>query len=149
MAKEVIKRGLCVSDTVVVTKIKDSVVYKDSIVETIKNVPCKDFDSTIGRARIKVSSGVLSYTYKDSIVYRTQTVTNTVRDRSLERILGENIAKLDSEVSKKDLVIRGLELKHKETTQELGWMTLKFWSLFALALIIIFRKQIIWLFLRS
>jgi len=93
VANEVIRRGYCVNDTLVIEKIKDSIVYKDSIVTIIDSVPCKDFDTTIGRARIRVSSGVLTYSAKDSIVIRTHKVTNTIRDRSLENILKKDIVR--------------------------------------------------------
>lgn len=146
VAEEVIRRGKCTVDTVTVTEVKDSVVYKDSIIETVKNIPCRDFDTTIGRARIKVSSGVLSYSTKDSVVYRTKTVTNTVTDRSLEKILRKDIAKQDSTIKRKELDLRGLELKNKELSREVSWMTFKFWILLVAALVIIFRKRIVWLF---
>lgn len=146
VAEEVIRRGKCTVDTVTVTEVKDSVVYKDSIIETVKNIPCKDFDTTIGRARIKVSSGVLSYSAKDSVVYRTKTVTNTVTDRSLEKILRKDIAKQDSTIKRKDLDLRGAELRAKELQRDLDWAAFKFWLLFVSALVIIFRKRIIWLF---
>ena len=146
VAEEVVRRGYCANDTTVITEVRDSIVYKDSLVEVVKNIPCTDFDTTIGRARIKVSSGVLTYTAKDSVVYRTKTVTNTVVDRSLEKLLKKDIAKQDSTIKRKELDIKGLEIKNKETSQDLRWMKFKFWALFVAALVIIFRKRIVWLF---
>ena len=87
VASEVIRRGYCVNDTTVITEVKDSIIYRDSIIEKVEKIPCKDFDTTIGRARISVRSGVLTYSAKDSIVYKNKITTNTVRDVAYERIL--------------------------------------------------------------
>lgn len=147
VAEEVIRRGKCVNDTVTITEVKDSVVYKDSIVETIKNIPCKDFDSTIGRARIKVSSGVLSYSTKDSVVYRTKTVTNTVKDRSLENLLRGDIAKLNQNLADRDELIKSEYARYKKLSSEHTWLKVRLWFLIIAALIITFRKPIFrWLF---
>lgn len=149
VAKELVRRGYCVNDTVVIEKIKDSVVYKDSIIERINNVPCKDFDSTIGRARIKVSSGVLTYTAKDSLVIRVQTITNNIRDKKLEEILKGDISNRDSIILDYRKSVLDLQTANKDVSSDLAWMTAKFWILFVAALVIIFRKQIIGIVWRS
>ncbi len=142
IANEVIRRGYCVNDTLVIEKIKDSIVYKDSIVTIIDSVPCKDFDTTIGRARIRVSSGVLTYSAKDSIVIRTHKVTNTIRDRSLENILKKDIADRDSVVFKRDKEIVNLEISKKELRADLLWWKVRF-SLLCIAFVfVLFRKTI-------
>lgn len=142
VAKEVIKKGYCVNDTTVIEKIRDSVVYKDSIIERINNIPCKDFDTTIGRARIKVSSGVLTYTAKDSIVYRVRNITNTVRDKALESILQQDIDLKNKEIDSLKNAVRSSQIENKDLRSENRWMTIKFWILLISALIIIFRRQI-------
>jgi hypothetical protein len=149
VAEEVIRRGYCVNDTTVIEKVRDSIVYKDSIIEI--DVPCKDFDTTIGRARIKVVNGVMTYTAKDSVVYRTKTVTNTVKDRSLENILKGDIQKRDSLINVRDASVLSLRTANKELKSELGGWKLKFWGLIVAALVVIFRKQIaglLWRFLK-
>lgn len=142
VAKEVIKKGYCVNDTTVIEKIRDSVVFKDSIIEIIKNIPCKDFDTTIGRARIKVSSGVLTYSAKDSTVYRTKTITNTVRDKALESILQQDIDAKTKQIDSLKNAVRSSQIENKDLMNENRWLTVKFWLLLISSLIIIFRRQI-------
>ena len=143
VAKEVVKRGYCINDTTVITQTKDSVVYKDSIIERITSVPCKDFDTTIGRARIRVSSGVLTYSSKDSIVYRTKTIINNIRDKKLESILKQDLQSRDSAIlSQKGIVIdlRNANLDLKEKNRKL---ILSLWLLMVGGLVITFRKPLI------
>jgi hypothetical protein len=129
VAKEVVRRGYCVNDTIVIEKIKDSVVYKDSIIERINNVPCKDFDSTIGRARIKVSSGVLTYTAKDSVILRVRTITNNIRDKKLEEILKGDISNRDSIILDYRKTVLDLQTANKDAKSDLAWMKFKLWGL--------------------
>lgn len=134
VAQEVIRRGKCVTDTVKIESIKDSIVVKDSIIESIKEIPCADFDTTIGRSRIRVSSGVLTFSTKDSIVYRTKTITNSIRDRSLENILKADIAKRDSIISVKSFAVRELQTQAKDLKAELGWWKFRLFLLIAVVI---------------
>jgi hypothetical protein len=143
VAEEVIRRGYCVNDTLIVTETKDSIVYKDSIVERVEKVPCKDFDTTIGRARIKVSSGVLTYTYKDSIVYRTKKVKETVRDRSLENILKEDISKLQDSLKQALFEKKECAADLKATKREARNDGVKYWLIIVALVTFAFRKQIL------
>jgi hypothetical protein len=142
VANEVIRRGYCVNDTLVIEKIKDSIVYKDSIVTIVDSVPCKDFDTTIGRAKIRVSSGVLTYSAKDSIVIRTHKITNTIRDRSLENILKNDISSRDIIINKLNKDIVDSEIRNKEIRADLLWWKIRF-SLLCIAFgLVLFRKPI-------
>ena len=142
VANEVIRRGYCVNDTLVIEKIKDSVIYKDSIISIVDSIPCKDFDTTIGRARIKVSSGVLTYSSKDSIVVRTHKVVNNIRDRALENILKGDISQRDSTIASLRIEIINSEIRNKETRSDLLWWKVRF-SLLCIAFgIVLFRKPI-------
>lgn len=143
VAEEVIRRGKCVNDTIIETKEKEVVVYKDSIVKQIDSVPCQDFDTTIGTARIRVSSGVLTYTAKDSIVYKTKTIKQTVRDRSLENILQKDIDTRNKQIDSLKASVRSLQIEKTDLKNELRWLKLKFIGLAIAALAIIFRKQLI------
>lgn len=143
VAEEMVRRGICVNDTIVITKVKDSIVYKDSIVQKLVNVPCADFDTTIGKSRIKVSSGVLTFTTADSIVIRKETVTNTVRDKKLEEILKKDISARDKQIDSLKLSVRNSQIENKDLKADLRWLQFKFWGLFAAAAVIIFRKQLI------
>lgn len=143
VASEVIRRGYCVNDTTTITEVRDSIIYKDSIVERVHNVPCKDFDTVIGRARVSVIGGVLSFKQKDSVVYRTRTVTNTVRDRTYEDTLKSDILILQSK-----LVVSGEQLdecqkNYKDKVGKLRNDKLKLWLIIVAMSIFILRKSII------
>lgn len=131
VAEELVRRGYCVNDTIVIEKIKDSIVYKDSIIEKVNNIPCKDFDTTIGRARIKVSSGVLTYTAKDSVVLRVRTITNNIRDKKLEDILKKDISSRDQQIDSLKSAVRNSQTENKELKADLRWSKIKFWLLVA------------------
>jgi hypothetical protein len=143
VADEVIRRGYCVNDTVVVTEVKDSVIYKDSITVVTEKVPCKDFDTTIGRARIRVSSGVLYYSYKDSVVYRTRTVKETVRDRSLEDVLNRDILKLRDSLKQALFDKKECASDLKATKREARNHRVKMWLIIIAIGTFAFRKQIL------
>jgi len=143
VAEMVIRKGLCINDTTVITETRDSIVYRDSIIERISSVPCKDFDTTIGRARISVSSGVLTYSAKDSLVYKYKTITNTVRDRALEGILTRDLLAKDSIIYSLKSQVEDEQKKNKQLSRSLiGWKV-RFWFWVVAALAIIFRKPLI------
>lgn len=143
VAEEVIRRGYCVNDTTTITEVRDSIVYRDSIVERVEKVPCKDFDTVIGRARIRVSSGVLTYTAKDSIVYRTKKVKETVRDRSLENILKGDITKLQDSLKQTQLEKKECAADLKATKREARNDRVKYWLIIVSLGIFAFRRQIL------
>lgn len=143
VAVEMVKRGVCVNDTTIITQTKDSIVYKDSIIEKISSVPCKDFDTTIGRARIRVSSGVLTYSYKDSIVYRTKTIAKHIRDKKLEQILQKDIASKDSIILSYKNQVLDLRNANLDLSREHRVQIFKFWLLLFVSTVITFRRPII------
>lgn len=118
-------------------------VYKDSIVRQVEPVPCKDFDTIIGSARISVKSGVLTYTAKDSVVYRTKTIKEVIRDRSLEAILEADIVKGSKRIDSLNKALDLAKIDNKNLKGELAWMKIKLFGLLLISAIIIFRKQII------
>lgn len=140
VAEEVIRRGYCVNDTTIIVETRDSIVYRDSIIEIIERIPCADFDTIIGRARIKVSSGVLTYAAKDSVIYKRQTITNSVRDRSYEKILQKDIAILDSMVINRNVQVHDLQNANKDLKSELRWWKLRMVLVVGLVLAIIVGK---------
>lgn len=139
----VIKSGACVNDTVVVTKTVDSFVYINGVITEIDSIPCKDFDTTIGRSRIRVSSGVLYFSTKDSVVYRTHTITNNIRDKKLEDYLKLDISKRDSLISLLKQDIQYLNTEKYKLTSKIGGLMLKLWLVFIIGVLIVFRKQIL------
>lgn len=114
VAKEVIRRGYCKADTVI--EYKDSIVFKDSIIERIEKIPCADFDTTIGRARISVRSGVLTYKSSDSII--KQTIIKKIRDLSVEQALRSDVAYRDSIINVREKEILSLQIANSEQKEE-------------------------------
>lgn len=140
VAEEVVRMGYCVNDTTVITEFKDSVVYKDSVVSVFKPVPCKDFDTTIGRARIVIKNGELSYKSKDSIIYQTKIITNTVRDKAYENILKKDVEGKDTTISAREATIKELRMVNKKLEKDLSASKWRFWLLvIAIAVVVLFN----------
>lgn len=128
IAKEVIRRGYCKADTVEI-KI-ESVVYKDSVIEKIERIPCADFDTTIGRARISVRSGVLTYSYRDSVI--KQTIIRNIRDLAAEDVLRGDVANRDSVINVLQKDILGLRIANGDQRDETRKWKWRFWGLVGL-----------------
>lgn len=94
VAREVVKAGFCVNDTVTVTK--DTTIYttKDSVIfqtDTV-NTKCPDFTRTFKDGTVVESkNGNISVKTIQKTITKTVTitVTNNVRDKKLESILRE------------------------------------------------------------
>jgi hypothetical protein len=145
IAEEVVKRGYCINDTITVETTKDSVVYKDSIIERKFNVPCGDFERNLPDGTlIRISSGVLTYkhTCKEKQITRTITKTNNIRDRALENILKGDITKRDTAIAAYIKLLNDSQIANRELKKENRNLTLKFWGIIAIAGVIVFRKQI-------
>ena len=142
----VIRSGACVNDTIRIETIKDSISYKDSIVENIVHVPCKDFDTTLlDGTRIIVSSGALtlSQNFKQKVTSKIIKVTETVRDTKLENYLRKDISNRDSLLTENKRLLdkSNEELKVSKTENtKLKW---KLIGLIAISTLIIFRKTIL------
>jgi hypothetical protein len=140
VAKEVIKRGYCITDTVVVTK--DSIIKKDSIIEKTFKIPCPDFDTTIDGTKIKILNGVLTASIAEHTVYNTKTITKSIRDLSLEKILKEDIRVKDSTILEILKENKSIIEKYNGVNFESRWLKIKLLLLAIVSLIIIFRKTI-------
>lgn len=143
VADEVIRRGYCANDTIIETREREVIVYKDSVIRQIDSVPCKDFDTTIGKARIRVSSGVLTYTAKDSVVYKTKTIKQVVRDRALENLLQKDLDSRNKEIDSLKASVRSLQIENKDLKEDIGILKAKMIGIVMAALAVIFRKRII------
>lgn len=144
MKEIVVRSGACTNDTVTIETIKDSIVYKDSIIETRVQVPCKDFDTTMADgSRISVSSGVLTYTAKVKEVIRKVVKTNNIRDRAYENILKGDIAKLDSVVKAKDVKISEQNADIKNLKADVRNAKWKLWAVIIAFGVWIFRKPLL------
>jgi hypothetical protein len=145
VAEEVIRRNYCINDTITIEHTKDSIIYKDSIVETKTQVPCPDFEKAMPDGTlIKVSSGVLTYRHncKEKEVIRTVTKTNNIRDRALENILKGDITKRDTAIAAYIKLLNDSQIANRDLKKENRNLTLKFWGIIAIAGVIVFRKQI-------
>ena len=141
----VIRSGACVNDTITIENTKDSVIYKDSIVEKTFNVPCPDFEKAMPDGTlIKISSGVLTYRHncKEKEVIRIVTKTNNIRDRALENILKGDITKRDTAIAAYIKLLNDSQIANRDLKKENRNLTLKFWGIIAIAGVIVFRKQI-------
>lgn len=141
----VIRSGACVNDTITIENTKDSVIYKDSIIEKTFNVPCPDFEKNMPDGTlIKVSSGILTYRHncKEKEVIRTVTKTNNIRDRALENILKGDIQKRDSAIAAYVKLYSQTQEELKDAKKKATMLKLKFWAIILAAGVIIFRKQI-------
>lgn len=136
VAKEVIRRGYCKADTVI--EYKDSIVYRDSIIERIEKIPCADFDTTIGRARISVRSGVLTYKSSDSII--KQTIIKKIRDLSVEQALRTDVAYRDSIINVREKEILSLQIANSEQKEETRKWRWKFIGLISAVVLFIVGK---------
>lgn len=137
IAEEVIRRGYCKADTV--TEYRDSIVYRDSIIERIERIPCADFDTTIGRARIRVSSGVLTYTSKDSIVYRT--TIQKIRDLAAENVLRNDVELRDNVINGLEDNVRSLQNENEQLKKDAKFWRWRFWGALGLLALLMLAKQ--------
>lgn len=127
----VIRGGYCINDTTVIETIKDSVIYRDSLIEF--KVPCPDFDTIIGHdgTQISISSGVLTAKVKAKETQKTIKVTNTVRDRSLEKLLKEDIEWRDATIKNyQDILANEQKVSSEQRKAKNTWKW-RFWGLIA------------------
>jgi hypothetical protein len=96
IAEEVIRRGYCVTDTVVETRVDTLYQSDSSVVNTLSLYKEIDTIFTDGSTLSIDSAGNLSFGCPVKIQYKTVTKTETVRDKSYENILKKDIAELDS-----------------------------------------------------
>lgn len=143
--RAVILSGACINDTITIETTKDSVVYKDSIIESKIEVPCPDFEKNMPDGTlIRISSGVLTYRHncKEKEVIRTVTKTNNIRDRALENILKGDITKRDTAIAAYIKLLNDSQIANSELKKENLNLVFRFWGIIAIAVVIIFRKQI-------
>lgn len=144
VTEAVIRSGACVNDTVTIELIKDSVIYKDSIINSEIKVPCKDFDTTMpDGTRIMVSSGVIKYKPKYKEVITTKTITNNIRDRKIEDYLRRDISSRDSAINAYMKLYEDSQNKQIEAIKENTRLKWKLFWVIAVSLIWTFRWHIL------
>lgn len=128
IAEEVIRRGYCINDTIVETKIDTLYQVDSSVVNTISSYKEIDTIFTDGSTLRIDSAGNLSFGCPVKVQYKTVTKTETVRDRALEGILKKDIAKLDSikfslekDLFARQQVITQLESDLKKANRKFKW----------------------------
>lgn len=140
----VIRSGACINDTITLQTTKDSVIYRDSIINSQVVVPCKDFDTTLSDGtNIKVISGVLIYSKKSKETTKTITITNSIRDKAYENILKSDIAKRDSAIAAYLKLYTDTQAKLKKSEMDNTKLKWKFWLVVMAALAWTFRWTII------
>ena len=96
VAEEVIRRGYCINDTIVETKVDTLYQADSSVVNTISSYKEIDTTFTDGSTLRIDSAGNVSFGCPVKVQYKTVTKTETIRDKALESILKKDIVKLDS-----------------------------------------------------
>ena len=92
VAKEVIKRGYCINDTIIIdTSRIDTVVQQNYIIDTISIK--QNIDTTLpSGAQISIKDGVVSVKCpSNKVITKTITETQYIRDLKLESILKEEL----------------------------------------------------------
>lgn len=133
VAIEVIRQGYCVNDTVVETRVDTLYQLDSSAVNYIKVTEAIDTTFADGAQLVIDSVGHVTVSCPVKVQYKTVTKTETVRDQSLERILKEDIAKLDSIKKDLEFTVRERNILIEETQQQLKKSERKF-KLFLFAL---------------
>ena len=141
VAEEVIRRGYCINDTVVETKIDTLYQADSSVVNTISSYKEIDTIFTDGSTLRIDSAGNLSFGCPVKVQYKTVTKTETIRDRALEGILKKDIAKLDSIKRELQLTVKERDMVISETYQKLQSSQRRFkLFIFALLTIVVLRS---------
>lgn len=134
VAVEVIRQGYCINDTIVETRV-DTLYQSDS--SAINSITLyKEIDTvfTDGTTLRIDSAGVLSVGCPVKVQYKTVTKTETIRDKALENILKEDIARLDSVKRELQLTVKERDMQIAETYQDLQQAQRRF-KLFIFALL--------------
>lgn len=134
VAEEVIRRGYCINDTVVETKIDTLYQADSSVVNTISLYKEIDTIFTDGSTLRIDSAGNLSFGCPVKVQYKTVTKTETIRDKALEDILKKDIAKLDSIKRELQLSVKEKDMLITETYHKLEKSKRRF-KLFIFALL--------------
>ena len=132
VAKEVVKRGYCINDTVIIDSSKIDTVYKENyIVDTFKISKEFNIDTVLNSgARVTIIDGVLSVKCPSSkVITKTVNKTGYIRDLKLENILkNESNLKTDS-INQLKLSIKDQNITIKELKSKIVKEKAKFWIL--------------------
>lgn len=140
VAVEVIRRGYCINDTVVETRIDTLYQSDSSAINYIKVTQPIDTTFSDGAQLVIDSSGHVTVSCPVKVQYKTVTKIETIRDRSLENILKKDIAVLDSTRMQLEFGIQERDLLIKEKEQDLKNANLRFKGFIAILLIIILGR---------
>lgn len=137
----VIRSGACVTDTTTTEEVTEEVVPKVSIIEV--PMPCPDATIAKDGVVISVNSGVLQAKIPHKETIKTQKITNSIRDKSLENILKADIAQRDSAIKVYMSLYERSQLEVKTLKAEKSALKWKLFGVVLLAGVITFRKQIL------
>ena len=133
VAKEVVKRGYCINDTIIIdSTIHDTIYSEKTIIDSFPVEKLRNID-TILKSGIKLS-------IKDGVVIAQcppikaetiiKTKTSYIRDLKLESILKASNDSFLQACKKKDGYIADLNIINKEKSVTIREWMLRFWSLF-------------------
>lgn len=142
VADSVVKRGYCVNETLTVTEVvletivKDSIIRDSSFVHTLQSVV--NFDTTFSTgSRLKIHKGFVElHCPQQNKEIKTNTITTqTVRDRKLESILKAENDALIERVKEKEHTIKEKDVRIGELQNKVAGLTIKIY-LFLLAIVL-------------
>lgn len=135
VAKEVIKRGYCVNDTVIVdTIIHDTVLSEKVVRDTFKLEKLRNIDTVLNNGlKLSIKDGVIIAQcppVKIKTIY--QTTTKYIKDLSYEKILKDSVLYLDRQLFDKKSFIKDQQSIIQENKIKTKLWQTRFWSLFVL-----------------
>lgn len=130
VAEEVIRRGYCVNDTIIETVV-DTLYKTDSIIVNVTKFTGGKLDTIFadGSGLYMDDQGNVSVKCPVKQQVRTVTKIETIRDRSLENILKNDIHVLDSTKTALLLSVREREVSIKELNQSILKYKARFFAL--------------------
>lgn len=117
VAKEVVKRGYCVNDTIIIDSSRiDTVYHQNYIIDTITINKEFNIDTVLkSGAKVTIVNGVLSVKCPSSKeVIRTVKQTQYVRDLKLESLLKEDVKLKEDSIILLSLTLRDQHVTIKE-----------------------------------
>jgi hypothetical protein len=142
VAKEVVKRGYCVNDTIVIDSTKvDTFIHNSYVYDTL--VLSNDIDTTFpSGASLVVKEGYISLKCPKKEIIKTVYKTNYIRDVKLENILKEENKNKSDSIASLFIVIK----QKNETIQQQQIKIIKEKTKFIIFICVLILFSIIYLF---
>lgn len=121
VAKEVVKRGYCINDTVIIDSSRIDTVYKEHyIIDTLTITNSSNIDTTLASgAKVTIKDGVLSVKCPPSKdIIKTIKQVQYIRDTKLEDILKQDLKLKSDSLNKLMTMLEEEKLKVKQSKFE-------------------------------